>query len=294
LGELSSGVGVEPAKNAQLVKNEKKVRGFILIWGKGFALREEFTGVVERMCLLELPYDSLDAYSNSGDNPGSHYLVSISALRERVTLGRSTDFFLRQTLQYIFDLCGRVILCHSYCFCLRQTLQYISSNYFTVGSICAIANLTIVLSETESEPFLKEADDASSDIIHAALKKTPGDIDHFTIGWRNLSIFLSYALAIFITCLFWVSTLFVVPKLSNLSFPWQYSEYNSTLLPGRNYYHCGDDSEAEKARGCQYDILNNHWVPAKCIDHQAIKKYQAHGTWFGYADRNHTDLISVK
>ena len=56
-GELSLGVGAELTRSVWLAKNKKKVMNFILIWKKGSVLRDEFAGAVERMCLLELPYD---------------------------------------------------------------------------------------------------------------------------------------------------------------------------------------------------------------------------------------------
>ena len=148
-----------------------------------------------------------------------------------------------------------------------------------------------MLSEMESEPFLKEPDDASSDTFHATSKKATGHLNRFNLRRRKLSTFLSHALAIFLTSAFWVSTLFVAPKLGSISFPWHQVHYNSTLLPGRNYYHCGDDLESAKARGCAYDMLDNHWVPEKCVDQEAIKEYQADGNWFGYTDENHTTLL---
>ncbi|PVH88368.1 hypothetical protein DL98DRAFT_628320 [Cadophora sp. DSE1049] len=59
------------------------------------------------------------------------------------------------------------------------------------------------------------------------------------------------------------------------------------------FLSCGFSiSEAEKL-GCKYDILVGKWLPSFCIDQAAIDEYKVDGSWFGYADWNRTELLTV-
>jgi hypothetical protein len=65
-------------------------------------------------------------------------------------------------------------------------------------------------------------------------------------------------------------------------------------FPSRSRFHmCGYSTAEAKTLGCEYDILLNHWIPTKCADPKGIKDYQRDGSWFGYADVNHTQPLSV-
>jgi hypothetical protein len=45
---------------------------------------------------------------------------------------------------------------------------------------------------------------------------------------------------------------------------------------------------------CQYDILTNHWLPGQCVDEFSIREYQSDGSWFPYADEQHTKRLAVE
>ncbi|KAF2246797.1 hypothetical protein BU26DRAFT_431083 [Trematosphaeria pertusa] len=55
-----------------------------------------------------------------------------------------------------------------------------------------------------------------------------------------------------------------------------------------DYLTCGHSAEEAKTKGCEYDILSNHWIPRQCNDEYSIEEYQADGSWFPYADENRT------
>ncbi|KAF2223389.1 hypothetical protein BDZ85DRAFT_172817, partial [Elsinoe ampelina] len=59
------------------------------------------------------------------------------------------------------------------------------------------------------------------------------------------------------------------------------------------FTNCGRSVPEAQKLGCTYDILSNHWVPDKCMDEQAVKWYQADGSWQGFADENRTEVVDV-
>lgn len=120
--------------------------------------------------------------------------------------------------------------------------------------------------------------------------------------------FMTHALACSVTSVIWLAILWLSrPAMSN----WMCSH----LLPSvaQNHYHpglatdvsrnftanaqlltCGHSTEEAKSMGCRYDILSNHWIPGVCMDEEAVKEYQMDGSWYGYADRNRTQLLSYE
>jgi hypothetical protein len=112
--------------------------------------------------------------------------------------------------------------------------------------------------------------------------------------WLSSPPVVSHSLVFIITSLFWTFGLLLLPTFNSTPHFLKHSEGNSTIVPGADYFHCGHSVEEAEARGCEYDILNNHWIPAKCIDEFSIREYQSDGSWFGYADKNHTELLDIK
>ncbi|KAF4628576.1 hypothetical protein G7Y89_g9575 [Cudoniella acicularis] len=155
---------------------------------------------------------------------------------------------------------------------------------------------TIMLSESESEPFLKGSESAEAPSRRWSF--TSLDIRRrfrtLRSWWISSPPVVSHSIVFIITTLFWGFYFLLLPNLSFIPHFLQHSEGNSTIIPGADYFHCGDSIEAAKVRGCEYDILNNHWVPAMCIDEDAIREYQSDESWFGYADQNHTELLDIK
>ncbi|WQF83001.1 hypothetical protein CDEST_08015 [Colletotrichum destructivum] len=56
---------------------------------------------------------------------------------------------------------------------------------------------------------------------------------------------------------------------------------------------CGSSTAEAKSLNCHYDILANHWIPEVCMDHDAIEEYKTDGSWFGFADENRTELLTI-
>lgn len=65
-------------------------------------------------------------------------------------------------------------------------------------------------------------------------------------------------------------------------------------ISGYRFLKCGTSVEEAKASDCEYDILANHWIPKPCPDSDAIKYYQADGSWHPYAQENRTELLNVE
>jgi len=62
------------------------------------------------------------------------------------------------------------------------------------------------------------------------------------------------------------------------------------IVEGAKLLRCGNSTEEAKQRGCMYDILSNNWIPGACADEEAIKDYQADGSWFGYGSETDAAL----
>lgn len=155
------------------------------------------------------------------------------------------------------------------------------------------AESTIMLPENESEPFLRESVDAPSKPWSPESQNTHGYLGRLKTSWRSSPPFVSHSLVFIATSLLWICWFLFIPTINFSPQFSKHSEHNSTLISGASYYHCGNSTESAKAMGCQYDILNNHWVPAQCMDQDAVREYQSDGSWFGYADANRTELLSI-
>ncbi|OKL57303.1 hypothetical protein UA08_07390 [Talaromyces atroroseus] len=107
--------------------------------------------------------------------------------------------------------------------------------------------------------------------------------------------YASHSILFAVTSVFWISIflLFTVKQPPKPSQQAALAEAPN-LITGAKYVACGRSTEEAKALGCVYDILSNHWVPAPCMDQGAVDVYKEDGTWFGYADENRTQLLTIE
>lgn len=149
--------------------------------------------------------------------------------------------------------------------------------------------------EIESEPFLKQS--KNSRIKHQ--NSTPSVAGRAKTSLASL--LSTHLLICLITSLFWGALLHSILK-HRRSPQSAFTEkavadvgdvHPSPLIAGADYLLCGTSTEEAKALGCKYDILSNHWVPAPCMDEDAVREYQSDGSWFGYADENRTQQLSI-
>lgn len=47
---------------------------------------------------------------------------------------------------------------------------------------------------------------------------------------------------------------------------------------------CGNSPAEAQEKGCRYDALLNHWVPAPCVDQEWIDEYQDDDSWAAFAE----------
>jgi len=64
------------------------------------------------------------------------------------------------------------------------------------------------------------------------------------------------------------------------------------ILQGAQFLRCGNTVEESRSLGCKYDILSNHYVPTQCMDEASVNIYQQDESWYGYYDRERTQLIN--
>ena len=66
---------------------------------------------------------------------------------------------------------------------------------------------------------------------------------------------------------FLLTFLFLVSRTSLLTHPQTFDFFiprpgiPSTMVHDACYFHCGNTTASARSMGCQYDILDNHWVP---------------------------------
>lgn len=152
-----------------------------------------------------------------------------------------------------------------------------------------------MLTANESEPFLRESEKPSLEhgnlSISAVFRRSSSKYPHLTthllvlvvssISWGGLLLFLITR-----------QPLSHEPVITNTDAHFESSE-TKTLISGARYLLCGNATDEAKGLGCEYDILSNHWLPAPCMDQEAVKEYQSDGSWFGYADEERTLLLSI-
>lgn len=149
--------------------------------------------------------------------------------------------------------------------------------------------------EIESEPFLKGTEKPRRELRNPSLSAAS------RIKTSLASRLSSHLLICLITSLFWGALLhfMLVYRRSPHGIGTDSNIVNVenahpiSLIAGAQYLLCGNSTEEAKNIGCQYDILSNHWVPAPCMDEDAVKEYQSDESWFGYADENRTKILSI-
>lgn len=151
-----------------------------------------------------------------------------------------------------------------------------------------------MLSENEAEPFLKDVElsqNVPPENLYRRCFRRATDFCNIYLSYPAVS----HSLLFVLTSLFWGSYFIFIPSLNIGPRYLKHSERgNSTIISNADYIHCGSSVEEARSRDCTYDILNNHWVPSSCIDGPAIQEYQADGSWYGYADWNHTRRLDIK
>ncbi|UQC76901.1 uncharacterized protein CLUP02_02367 [Colletotrichum lupini] len=75
------------------------------------------------------------------------------------------------------------------------------------------------------------------------------------------------------------------------------ASYNSgqrhNITTGRTRISCGNTTKEARAKGCKYDVLLNHWVPAQCFDKDSVDEYQEDASWGAFADKNMTQQLTI-
>lgn len=56
------------------------------------------------------------------------------------------------------------------------------------------------------------------------------------------------------------------------------------VTSGSRFVTCGNSAAEAQRMGCRYDMLLNHWVPARCADQEWIDEYQDDDSWTAFAE----------
>lgn len=158
--------------------------------------------------------------------------------------------------------------------------------------------------ETESRPFLEYSDDPAEsgelDIVGESSNASKRAIRNNRLA-RDLFVFL-------ITSLLWLGAIFfLVPWPSSTG---TYNKPTTTqggsggssssgkplqssagvdyrvhnLTSNAHFETCGNSTAEAQRKGCRYDTLLNHWVPAACMDQEWIDEYKDDDSWTAFAE----------
>jgi hypothetical protein len=157
-----------------------------------------------------------------------------------------------------------------------------------------------MFSKSESEPFLADNDElptrsfqnSNSHDLSTRFKCKPLTPPR---GLSHLVVFLA-------TSLFWGILIYIthfqqtsqIPANTYRELKLTNPEVYGNFAANARFLTCGFSIEEAKALGCQYDILVGKWLPRFCIDEKSILDYQSDGSWFGYADEDRTELLSIE
>ncbi|KAK1755401.1 hypothetical protein QBC47DRAFT_413171 [Echria macrotheca] len=160
--------------------------------------------------------------------------------------------------------------------------------------------------DDQSEPFLGGTKDRKPKLLHMPYQGTHRWLRVGTSITSSSSF--SHFLVFFVTSLAWGAA-FLVMGIYPLVASSRSAAVASTtaaapaaalpfaegtvIVKGAKLVTCGNTTEEAKRRGCTYDILSNHWVPAVCMDQDAVDEYMTDGTWFGYGDESRTQLLTI-
>lgn len=142
--------------------------------------------------------------------------------------------------------------------------------------------------ETETRHFLEYSDDPadideSGDIRQSSNASTRAIRSNRLA--RDLFVFL-------IASLLWLgATFFLLPwptSTATYNKPTQGGEagdYRSHNLTSNAHFEtCGNSTAEAQRKGCRYDTLLNHWVPAACMDQEWIDEYKDDDSWTAFAE----------
>ncbi|OHF02035.1 hypothetical protein CORC01_02614 [Colletotrichum orchidophilum] len=162
-----------------------------------------------------------------------------------------------------------------------------------------------MLPEGESEPFLKETELRSPgrkhNILHSRFLGHKDVLKRWSAAFWHP--FVTHFVIFLLTSLVW-GGLFLATRASlfiqcNHQHSHDRPEHTETTRQHDNIttksrlLTCGDSTAEAKSLNCHYDILANHWIPEVCIDQNAINEYKTDGSWFGFADENRTELLTI-
>lgn len=144
------------------------------------------------------------------------------------------------------------------------------------------------LSRTEAVPFLSYSDDPNG----AGLERQYPTQNR----QRRTRTIVSHALVFIATSVLWLLLLLVavpsITKAHHYATGSNASRHNITS--GATLITCGNTTQEARERGCTYDILLNHWVPAPCADPDMLEEYKDDGSWGGFADEGLTQRLTVE
>ncbi|KXH69014.1 hypothetical protein CSAL01_12177 [Colletotrichum salicis] len=145
----------------------------------------------------------------------------------------------------------------------------------------------------EYQPFLKYSDDPTAEEPTSPSRPST----------RRSTLF-SHALVLIGTSLVWILVFFLffpTPAATTSSQGTALSQSPTTyatdqrhnITTGRKRISCGSTTQEARAKGCKYDVLLNHWVPAQCFDKDSVDEYQEDASWGAFADKNMTQQLTI-
>lgn len=153
-----------------------------------------------------------------------------------------------------------------------------------------------MLSENEFEPFLKESDNVPVRKSGLSRQTQYGRLGSLRDWSCPSSTFLPACIVFTFTSLLWGCLVLLIiyfsPQIPKIE-QHENSEVHGNLTTDAKFLTCSNSIVEAKNSGCHYDILSNHWLPDICMDQESITEYQSDGSWFGYADENRTELLSI-
>ncbi|KAH0425949.1 hypothetical protein CcaCcLH18_10653 [Colletotrichum camelliae] len=164
----------------------------------------------------------------------------------------------------------------------------------------------MVLPDGADEPFLagngRRSSDEKASSSHTRLASTTDHFQHDCSSHR--SPIITHFVVFSVTSLLW-GILFLAIVNRNIShvshnhhhgtvgLQVQNSRGHGNMTTNSRLLTCGNSIAEAKSNDCKYDILSNHWVPESCMDMDAVNEYKTDGSWFGFADENRTELLTV-
>lgn len=157
----------------------------------------------------------------------------------------------------------------------------------------------IMKNETETRPFLEYSDDpAGSGELGGGVNAQSPEATKRTLCSSRLARDL---LIFFVASLLWLGAIFFLLPWPTSSGTWHsnhgggkggskslqsgagdYRLYNITS--NAHFVTCGNSTVEAQRKGCRYDPLLNHWVPAACIDQEWIDEYKDDDSWTAFAE----------